>query len=120
MFSVYYLILGFLTGIIGSFVGLGGGFLLVPALVLIFGMEQHQAQGTSLASMLPPVGILAVLKYYSSGHVNLKIAGLICVGMFLGGYFGALFAEKIPELVLKRFFGLLLLATSVKMILGRS
>ena len=82
-----YLLTGLIAGAASGFFGIGGGIILVPIMVLIFGLTQHQAQGTTLALMIPPIGILAALKYYHAGNVNLKMAAFICLG-FLGlGFF---------------------------------
>lgn len=112
-----YILLGVVAGIFGGLIGLGGGIIIVPALVLLFGLSQHTAQGTTLALMVPPIGLLAALTYYKQGFVDLKIAAFVCIGFFVGGLIGAKFAIAIPEQLLKRIFGVVLLAVSVKMIL---
>jgi len=114
-----YLLLGLFAGVAGGLFGIGGGAILVPALVYLCGLTQHQAQGTTLAIMIPPIGLLAAAKYYSQGNVKLSMAIFICVGFFIGGLFGAQYAHKINDLVLRRAFGVLLLAISIKMILGK-
>ncbi len=114
-----YLALGLAAGVFSGFLGLGGGALLIPVLVYWFGFGQHQAQGTTLAMMVPPIGLLAALKYYSQGNVKLNVAALLCAGFFIGGYFGAGFAEKVPDILLKRVFGLFLLFVALKMIWGK-
>ncbi|MGE5681257.1 MAG: TSUP family transporter, partial [Bacillota bacterium] len=81
---ILYIILGLAAGVLSGLVGVGGGILIVPSLVLLFGMTQHQAQGTSLAVLIPPVGILAAMTYYKQGFIDLKVAGLICLGFILG------------------------------------
>lgn len=113
---VQYLLLGLAAGILSGLVGIGGGILIVPALVFVFGLTQHQAQGTSLAVLIPPVGILAALTYYKAGHIDLRIAGLICLGFIFGALFGAKLAIGIPDAVLKKVFGVFLLIVAVKMI----
>lgn len=100
-----YVILGVITGILSGILGIGGGIVLVPALVYLFGLTQHEAQGTTLALLVPPIGILAAWTYYKHGYVNLKIAGLICLGFVLGGLLGAKLAIKIPDTVLRKIFG---------------
>jgi len=100
-----YLFLGLLVGTLSGIVGLGGGILIVPALVFFFGMSQHKAQGTSLASLLAPVGILAFWEYHKSGNVNLKAALLIALGYAVGGYFGGSWAQHLSEVVLQRILG---------------
>ena len=111
--------LGLVAGVFSGLIGIGGGLIIIPVLVLGFGMSQHLAQGTSLALMVPPIGILAAWTYYKEGFVNLKAAGLICLAFLIGGLLGAKIATTIPSLVLKRIFGVVLMAASVKMILGK-
>jgi uncharacterized protein len=114
-----YILLGIAAGILSGLIGIGGGIIIVPALVLLFGLSQHTAQGTTLALMVPPIGLLAALAYYKQGFVDLKMAAFICVGFFIGGFLGAKLALGIPETILKKIFGVVLLAVSVKMILGK-
>ena len=111
-----YLLLGLVAGIMGGLFGIGGGIIIIPALVLIFGLTQKMAQGTTLALMVPPIGLLAAWMYYKQGQVDLKIAGFVCLGFFLGGLLGAKIALGIPEQTLKRIFGIFLLVISLKMI----
>ncbi len=119
MNQLLYVILGFVAGVFGGIFGIGGGLILVPALVFLFGLTQHQAQGTTLAIMIPPIGLLAALKYYYSGNVKLGIAAFICLGFFIGGFFGASLIQNLPDLLLKRLFGVFLLIVSLKMIIAR-
>jgi hypothetical protein len=116
---VLYLLLGLVAGIFGGLLGIGGGIILIPAMVFLFGLSQHQAQGTTLALMVPPIGLLAAWAYYKQGFVDLKMAAFICLGFFVGGLLGAKFAVGIPELILKKVFGAVLLLVSLKMILGK-
>lgn len=116
---LYLLLLGLIAGIASGFLGIGGGVIIIPALVFLFGLTQHQAQGTTLALMIPPIGLLAALKYYAEGNVKVSIAVFICVGFFLGGYIGASFVQKIPDAVLKRVFGIAMFILSIKMIWGK-
>jgi hypothetical protein len=116
---VLYLILGLAAGIFSGLLGIGGGIIIVPVMVFLFGMSEHQAQGTTLALMVPPIGLLAAWVYYKQGFVDLKMAALVCVGFFIGGLLGAEFAVGIPEPILKKIFGTMLLLVSLKMILGR-
>jgi uncharacterized membrane protein YfcA len=111
-----YILLGVVAGIFSGLIGIGGGIIIVPALVLLFGLSQHTAEGTTLALMVPPIGLLAALVYYKQGFVDLKMAAFICVGFFIGGLFGAKFAVGIPETILKKIFGIVLLAVSIRMI----
>ncbi len=114
-----YLGLGLIAGVFSGFLGLGGGAILIPVLVYYFGFTQHQAQGTTLAMMIPPIGLLAALKYYQQGNVKINVAVLMCVGFFIGGLFGARFVEKIPDVILKKTFGWFLFIVSLKMIFGK-
>jgi uncharacterized membrane protein YfcA len=114
--NILYIILGLVTGIFGGLLGVGGAIVVVPALVLLFGFTQHQAQGTILAAMIPPIGLLAALRYYQAGYVKLMPAMLIAVGFFIGGYFGARLVAYIPDVLLKRIFGILMLLISLRMI----
>ena len=114
-----YLLLGLVIGILSGLFGLGGGVMIIPALVFIFKMTQHQAQGTTLAAMIPPIGLLAAIQYYKAGHINIKISALIALGFFLGGYFGGKYAQTISDLAMKRSFGILLVGVGLYMSLGK-
>lgn len=119
MQQLLYIFLGLVAGIFGGMFGIGGGTILIPAMVYLLGMTQHQAQGTTLAIMIPPIGLLAALRYYYSGNVKLGMAGLICLGFFFGGLIGANFVQSLSDPLLKRLFGIFLLFVSVNMILGK-
>ncbi len=114
-----YILLGLLVGVLSGIVGLGGGILIVPALAYFFHMNQHKAQGTSIAALLAPVGALAFWEYYKAGNVDLKAGLLIGLGFLLGGYFGGLWAQQIPELALRRIFGTLLVMIGIRLLLAR-
>ncbi|MDD5223459.1 MAG: sulfite exporter TauE/SafE family protein [bacterium] len=114
-----YVLVGLFTGLVSGLIGIGGGGIIIPILVFFFGMTQHQAQGTTLAVLVPPVGLLAALTYYRHGYVNLEMAAFMAAGFFLGGLFGARFAVGLSGVVLEKVFGVFLLLISVKMILGR-
>jgi uncharacterized protein len=114
-----YLLLGFVAGVLGGLIGLGGGVIIVPALVFLFGFSQHRAQGTTLALMVPPIGLLAAWVYYKQGYVDLKVALLICVGFFLGGLLGAKVATSLSNAVLEKVFGVALLLIALKMIFAK-
>jgi uncharacterized membrane protein YfcA len=111
-----YLLLGLVAGIFSGLIGIGGGVIIVPALVYLFGLSQHQAQGTTLALMVPPIGLLAAWTYYQQGYVDLKIAIFICMGFFIGGLLGAKFATGLSNAVLEKVFGIALLLIALKMI----
>ncbi len=118
IFSILVLI-GLIAGIFGGFVGLGGGVIMIPALIYILGFSQLEAQGTSLAVMLPPIGILAAMNYYKAGHLNWKYAMIIAITFTIGGYFGSKIALDIPVATVKKIFGFVLLGISLNIILGR-
>jgi uncharacterized membrane protein YfcA len=109
------LLIGIAAGILAGMVGVGGGLIVVPALVYFMKMDQHTAQGTSLAILLPPTGILAFLKYYQAGHVDLKIAGVIVIGVIAGGYLGGTWAQHLSGPTLRKSFALLMVLAAVKM-----
>jgi len=116
---ITYIILGLIAGIASGFLGIGGGTVIIPALVYLCGFSQHQAQGTTLAMMVPPIGLLAALKYYYSGNVNIKVAAILCAGFFIGGFLGATAVKTIPDLTLKRIFGVFLAFVAFRMISGK-
>lgn len=109
------IMIGLVAGTLSGLLGIGGGIIIVPALIYIFGMNQHLAQGTTLALMVPPIGLLAAWTYYKEGYVDLKIAALICLGFFIGGLIGASLSLEISETILKRSFGIVFLTIAVKM-----
>jgi uncharacterized membrane protein YfcA len=113
------LLVGLLVGVFSGVVGIGGGILFVPALVWLAGMSQHKAQGTSLGALLAPVGIFAFLEYYRKGNADLKVALLLAVGFLIGGYFGAVGAQHIPDLWLKRIFAVTMIAVGGKLLFSR-
>lgn len=113
---ILYLCLGLIAGILSGVLGIGGATIIIPALIFLFGFSQHQAQGTTLALMVPPIGILAALVYYKQGYVDLKVAGLVCAGFFLGGLLGARIAIHLSSKTLERIFGIFLLFISLRMI----
>ena len=111
------LLLGVVIGIISGMVGIGGGALLVPALVLLYGMSQHKAQGTSLGALLLPIGIFAFWRYYKDGNVDLRLAILVAVGFAVGGWVGGGWAQHISDVALRRGFAVLLIVIAVRMLL---
>ena len=116
MNQLLYILLGLCAGVFSGIFGIGGGTILIPALIFIFGLTQHQAQGTTLVIMIPPIGLLAALRYYYSGNVKLGMAGFICLGFFVGGLIGASLIQNTPEPLLKKMFGVFLLLISLRMI----
>jgi len=108
------LMIGLVAGVISSMVGIGGGVVIVPALVILFSISQKMAQGTSLVMLLPPIGVLAVINYYKAGYVDFKIAGVLIVAFVIGSYFGSKVALNLQESTLKRIFGVFLMLLAVK------
>ena len=116
---VLYIALGLVAGAFAGIFGIGGGLILIPALTFFLKMTQHQAQGTTLAILVPPIGILAAWRYYQNGHVNLPIAGFICLGFLFGGLLGASLVQGISDPVLKKGFAVFLLLVSVNMFFSK-
>jgi uncharacterized membrane protein YfcA len=116
---ILYLLLGLSAGALSGLIGIGGGTIIVPALIYLFGLTQHQAQGTTLALLIPPIGLLAAWTYYKNGYVNLTIAVFICLGFFIGGLAGAKLAVGVSNEILRKVFGFVLLLIALYMILGK-
>ncbi len=110
------ILIGLSAGLLSGFVGVGGGLIIIPLLMLLIGFGQHTAQGTSLAVMLPPIGILAALNYHKEGLVNWKYALIISLAFIIGGYFSSKWAVSMDEKTLKRVFGIMLLLGGIKLI----
>ena len=112
IYAIWGTAIGFLSGIIGT----GGGIFIIPTLIFLFGLSQHQAQGTSLAMMVPPIGFMAAYRYWQNGNVVMPIAVLGAIGFFFGGYLGAGIAHHFSPETLKRVFGILLVTVGCKML----
>lgn len=110
------ILVGIAAGMLSGLVGVGGGIIIVPALVYFVGFSQKTAQGTSLALILLPVGILAVLQYYKQGHVDIKIVGLLALGFIAGSFFGSKIALNLPQDTVKKIFAVLLIIIAIKML----
>lgn len=119
MTHLLYVVLGIVAGVLGGMFGIGGGAIIIPALVFLFGLTQHQAQGTTLAIMVPPIGLLAAWRYYQSGNVKLSIAAFVCLGFFIGGLIGAHFVQNLSGVMLKKMFGVFFLVVSLQMIFSK-
>jgi uncharacterized membrane protein YfcA len=113
---LYLVIIGLLAGFMGGLVGIGGGVIIVPALVLVLGLSQHLAQGVSLAMMLFPVGIMGVLNYYKKGYVDFKYASLIAVGFVLGSYLGSKFSLSLPQETVRKIFAIVMILLAIKLL----
>jgi uncharacterized membrane protein YfcA len=117
MESLSLLLLGLLSGGVSGLVGIGGGVIIAPALVLLYGFSQHQAQGTTLALLVLPIGILAAYSYYKEGYIDYRVALLVAVGFLVGSLFGAKLAIGLPDTILRRVFAVMMAAVSIKMFL---
>ncbi len=107
--------IGLSAGALGGILGIGGGLIMIPGLVLLVGLDQHTAIGTSLAVMLPPIGIAAAYNYYKQDAVNLPYALIIAAAFIVGSYFSSKIALVMPELWVRRFFSVVLIAMAVRM-----
>ncbi len=112
-------LIGILAGILSGLVGVGGGIVMVPLLILFFGYSQHQAQGTSLAVLAVPVTLLAAYNYHKQGHLDWKYAAVIAVFFILGGFIGSKIAISLDQKMLKKVFGVILLFVAGKMLLSK-
>ena len=111
--------IGLVAGIVSGLFGVGGAIVIIPGLVLLLKMSQHTANGTSLAALLLPVGLLGAATYYRRGEVNVPYAVIIALGLFFGAFIGARIAGSVGDLTLRRAFGGLLLLVSVRLLMGR-
>ena len=116
---ILLIIIGIVAGVFAGLFGIGGGVVVIPALIYIFGMNQHQAQGTSIAFLLLPVGILAFMNYYREGHINIKFAAILAIAFVIGGYFGSKLAISLPEVSLKKIFAGFIILIGFKMLFGK-
>jgi len=109
-------LVGLAAGILSGLVGVGGGLIIVPALIFFLGFSQHSAQGTSLGLLLLPAGILAVIQYYKAGDVDIKAVAILAIGFVAGGYFGSKLALSLPQDVVKKIFAIFMLLVALKML----
>jgi len=114
------LAVGLAAGYFSGLIGIGGGVIIVPILVLIYGFSQHLAQGTTLALLVPPIGLLAAWNYYKAGYVDIKTAAIICAGFVLGGYLGSITSVALSEDTLRKLFALVLIILGVRMFFLKS
>jgi len=112
-------IIGLMAGVFGGMFGVGGAIIMIPALVYFLGVDQHMAQGTSVAIMLPPIGLFAAYNYYKAGQVNIWYAVIIAIAFIAGGYFGSMIALKLSENLMKKIFGILLILVALRMIFSK-
>ena len=116
---VILIFIGLAAGLLSGIIGIGGGLIMIPLLIILLGLDQHTAQGTSLAVMLPPIGILAAMNYYKSGNLNWEYALIIASTFIVGGYFGSKIALQLSPQVLRKVFGVIMLVASLKIIFSK-
>tara|TARA_B100000767_G_scaffold19610_1_gene17930 strand:- start:81 stop:485 length:405 start_codon:yes stop_codon:yes gene_type:complete len=116
---VVLIIIGLLAGIISGLVGVGGGIIIIPLLIILLGLTQHQSQGTALFAMLPPIGILAAINYYKQGFVKWEYAAVIAFTFVIGGYFGSKISLSLPPQTVRRVFGVIMLIGGFKLIFSK-
>jgi uncharacterized membrane protein YfcA len=109
-------LIGLAAGFLSGLVGIGGGVLIVPALVLLIGLSQKQAQGTSLGILLLPVGILAVLQYYKQGYLDVRMVLIVSLGFVMGGFLGSKLALSLSDARMKKIFALVMMLIAIKML----
>lgn len=114
-----FILLGLVAGALAGVLGIGGGIIIVPALIYLFSFSQKMAQGTTLALLIPPIGILAAWTYYKAGYVDIRAAGYIIIGFIIGSFFVSRFAVNFQDSLLTKIFGVFLLIVGVKMILSK-
>lgn len=112
---ILLIIIGLAAGMLGGLFGVGGGIIVIPALMYLLGMTQHQAQGTSVAFMLLPVGLLAFINYYKNGYINIKFAAILAVAFFVGAFFGSKIAINLSSDTLRKMFAVLVIITGIKL-----
>jgi hypothetical protein len=112
-------IIGLTAGVFSGTFGVGGAIIVIPALIFFLGLSQHQAQGTSLAFMIPPVTLMAALNYSKNGYVNWKFALILAVMFVVGTYFGSMISFSIPDKILRKMFGGLLMLVALKIIFSK-
>jgi uncharacterized membrane protein YfcA len=119
MTLTFLILIGLAAGVLGGMVGLGGGIIMIPAMVMLLGLGQKEAQGTSVAVMLPPIGVLAAWNYYKAGYVNIKFALVIALAFIIGGWFGSKIAIAIPEVLMKKIFAGIMIVMAIKLIVSK-
>ena len=116
---VVLIIIGLLAGILSGLVGVGGGIIMIPLLIMLLGLTQHQAQGTALFAMLPPIGILAAMNYFKQGYVKWEYAVVIALTFVIGGYLGSKLSLSLPPQTVRRIFGFVMLIVGIKLIFSK-
>jgi uncharacterized membrane protein YfcA len=116
---IILIFIGLIAGIFSGLIGIGGAIIIIPSLIFLLGMNQYEAQGTSLAVMLPPIGLLAAYNYYKAGALNWKYALIIATAFLIGGYFGAKLTLHIPQLILRKVLALILVMVAIKLFFSK-
>ncbi len=116
---IILIVIGLLAGILSGIVGIGGGLIMIPMMILFLGLSQHQAQGTSLAVMLPPIGILAAMNYFKSGYVKWEYAVVIALTFVIGGYFGSKMSLSLNPTTVRKVFGVVMFFAAIKLIFSK-
>jgi len=115
---VILIIIGLVAGLVSGLVGIGGGIIIAPALVILLGFSQKMAQGTTLALLVPPIGILAALAYYKQGYVNIYAAIFIILGFVVGSFVGAKYLTGLSNVMVTRVFAVFLIAVAIKLLMS--
>jgi uncharacterized protein len=118
MTTLILLAIGLVAGVFAGMFGIGGGLIIVPALLFLVKMKEVEAIGTSLAALIPPVGLLGAAEYYRNGFINIRYAGLVALGLFVGAYFGARIMVSLPPELIRRLYGVFLLAIAARMLIA--
>ena len=118
MTTFLLLTIGLVAGVFAGMFGIGGGIVIVPALMLVVKLKEVEAIGTSLAALIPPVGLLGAIEYYKTGNINIRYAGLVALGLFVGAYFGARIMVALPPELIRRLYAIFLLAIAARMLIA--
>ncbi len=113
---IILLLIGLAAGTLSGMVGIGGGIVIVPALVYFLAFSQKMAQGTSLAILLLPIGLLGVIQFYKQGYIDIRVAAIISIAFFFGSYFGSKIALSLPQETVKKIFAGFMMLVAIKMI----
>lgn len=113
--TLLYVVIGIVAGVLSGLFGIGGGILIVSALVILFRIPILEATGTSLAALLLPVGLLGAMEYYRAGNIHVVPAALIAVGLFAGTWVGARFAHVLGPVMLQRMFAVFLVVMAIRL-----
>ena len=109
-------VIGLVSGALSGLVGVGGGIIIVPALVFFLAFTQKEAQGTSLGILLLPVGILGVWQYYKEGQIDMRVVLIVSIGFLIGNYFGSKLSLSLPDAILKKIFAVVLIVIAIKIL----